>query len=123
MALILVVDDEFGVAEVIEAILEDEGHRVVTAVNGRQGLARLAETRPDLVLLDVMMPIVDGPTTLRAIQADPALAGVPVVMMSSLDRATVAAQAPGAAGFLRKPFRAQVLADLVATLLPRPSDT
>ena len=88
MAPVLVVDDEFGIAELIEMALEDEGHRVVAAVNGRQGLERLAEAAPDLVLLDYMMPILDGPGMLRAMQADPALRAVPMVLMTSLDEAT-----------------------------------
>lgn len=105
MITVLVVDDEFGVAEVIEAILEDEGYRVITAVNGRQGLARAAESHPDVILLDVMMPILSGPAMLKALKADPALAHIPVVMMSSLDPASVDAQAEGHVGLLRKPFR------------------
>ena len=60
VALILVVDDEFSVAEVLESVLADAGHEVITAINGRQGLERLGERPPDLVLLDFMMPIMDG---------------------------------------------------------------
>ena len=60
MALILIIDDEFSVAEVLEAILTDAGHEVVTASNGRQGLERAKEKRPNLVLLDFMMPIMSG---------------------------------------------------------------
>ena len=123
MRTVLVVDDEFGVAEVIEAILEDEGYRVLTAVNGRQGLARLAENRPDLVLLDMMMPIVDGPAMLKAMKADPQFADIPVVMMSSLDPRSVDAECTGYAAFLRKPFRAAAVTDLVARLIgPSPKD-
>src|SRR3712207_505510 len=66
MATVLVIDDEFGIAEVIEMALEDEGHRVVAAGNGEQGLERLAEAAVDLVLLDYMMPLLDGPGVLRA---------------------------------------------------------
>ena len=104
---ILVVDDEFGVAEVLESILEDEGYRVVTAINGRQGLARFAEGIPNLVLLDYMMPIMGGAAMLAAMRADPMLAAVPVVMMSSLDEATVRQECGDAVGFLRKPFRVE----------------
>ncbi len=117
MPTILVVDDEYGVGEVIEAILTDEGHRVVTAVNGRQGLQRLAEARPDLVLLDVVMPIMDGPAMLAAMRADPALAGVPVVMMSSLDEASVRERTQGFAAFLRKPFRSAAIIEAVVRAL------
>ncbi len=119
MATVLVVDDEFGVAELIEMALEDEGHRVVAAVNGRHGLERLAETAPDLVLLDYMMPILDGPGMLRAMRANPALRGIPVVLMTSLDEATARRECEGYAAFLRKPFRIELLARTVAEVLGR----
>ena len=77
MALILVVDDEFGVAEVLEFALADAGHEVVTAVNGRQALERLNERLPDLVLLDFMMPIMDGPTMLKAMREEPGYRNIP----------------------------------------------
>ncbi len=105
MRTILVVDDEFGVAEVLEAILVDEGYRVMTALNGRDGLAQMAAAPPDAVLLDYMMPVMDGCAMLAAMQADAALAGIPVVMMSALPEAAIADRVTGYAGFLRKPFR------------------
>ncbi len=118
MALILVVDDEYSIAEVLEAALSDVGHEVVTAMNGRQGLERLRRRRPDLILLDFMMPIMDGPTLLKALRDDPALRDIPAVVMSSLPEAVVAQAVKGAyAAFLRKPFRlAAVIAVVNAAL-------
>ena len=111
MATVLVVDDEFGIAELFDAILTDEGHRVLTAINGRHGLELLAGDRPDLMFLDYMMPVMDGAAMLRAMAADPALPAVPVVMMSSMPEATVAERCSGYVTFLRKPFKiAQVVA-------------
>ena len=111
MATVLVVDDEFGVAELFDAILTDEGYRVLTAINGRHGLELLAQERPDLMFLDYMMPVMDGAAMLRAIASDPALPGIPVVMMSSMPEATVAERCSGYVTFLRKPFKiAQVVA-------------
>lgn len=111
MATVLVVDDEFGIAELFEAILTDEGHRVLTAINGRHGLEMLAKEHPDLVFLDYMMPVLDGAGVLRSMAADPALHGIPVVMMSSMPEPTVAERCPGYAAFMRKPFKvAQVVA-------------
>ena len=69
MTIILVVDDEPLIAMALEAALEDVGYEVVTAANGRQGLERLAEVRADLVLLDMMMPIMGGPAMLAAMAA------------------------------------------------------
>lgn len=110
---VLVVDDEFGVAEVLEAMLEDEGYRVVTAINGRQGLTRLAESAPVAVMLDYMMPIMNGADMLAAMRSDPAFADTPVIMMSSLDEATIREACKGYTMFLRKPFR---MASVVAAM-------
>ena len=111
MATVLVVDDEFGIAELFDAILTDEGYRVLTAINGRHGLEMLAQERPDLMFLDYMMPVMDGAAMLRAMAADPMLHSIPVVVMSSLPEAAVAERCSGYAAFLRKPFK---LADVVA---------
>jgi CheY-like chemotaxis protein len=114
VALILIIDDEFSVAEVVEAILMDAGHEVVTASNGRQGLERAKEKRPDLVLLDFMMPIMSGPAMLKALRDEPGLRDVPVVVMSSLPESTVLQSANGGYDrFLRKPFKIRDLLDLV----------
>jgi CheY-like chemotaxis protein len=117
MHTVLVVDDEFGVAEVLQSILEDEGYRVATAINGKQALARLAELTPDLIMLDYMMPIMDGTQTLAEIRKLPTFADVPIIMMSSLEEASVRETVTGYNRFLRKPFRAMAVVKLVAQLL------
>ena len=118
MALILVVDDEFSVAEVIQSALDDSGHEVVMAVNGRQGLERLSERPPDLVIVDFMMPIMDGPAMLKAMKEDPAYHNVPAVVMSSLPESAVAEAARGMyAAFLRKPFKLAAVTHVVKTVL------
>ena len=110
MATMLVVDDEFGIAELFEAILADEGHRVLTAVNGRHGLEVLAAEPADLIFLDYMMPIMDGASMLGALAANPSLRRIPVVLMSSMTEAVVAERCSGYVRFMRKPFRvAQVV--------------
>ena len=78
MTTVLVVDDEPLIAMVLQAALEDENYRVLTAANGKQGLQRLAETRADIVVLDMMMPVMNGPAMLRALAADPDLAASPL---------------------------------------------
>ena len=75
MATVLVVEDEFGIADLIEAVLTDEGHRVVMAANGKQGLEVLAKEHPDLMFLDYMMPVMDGAAMLRAMGEHPSLEG------------------------------------------------
>jgi CheY-like chemotaxis protein len=117
MQTVLVVDDEFGVAEVLQSILEDEGYRVVTAINGKQALTRLGEHTPDVIMLDYMMPIMDGTQTLAAIRNDAAFKNIPVIMMSSLEEAAVRETAIDYDSFLRKPFRAMAVLKLVTQLL------
>ncbi len=117
MALVLVVDDEFGITELFDAVLTDEGHRVLTAMNGRQGLEVLAAERPDLVFTDYMMPVMDGAAMLGAIAADPGLRSIPVVVMSSMPEAAVAERCSGYATFMRKPFRLPELLDVVGRVL------
>jgi CheY-like chemotaxis protein len=119
MATVLVVDDEFGIAELFEAILEDEGHRVLTASNGRHGLEVLAKERPDVVFLDYMMPVMDGANMLRRMTADQKLQHIPVVMMSSIPEAAVAERCSGYVKFMRKPFYVSQVTDVVDELVGR----
>jgi CheY-like chemotaxis protein len=120
VALILVVDDEYNIAEVLEAALADSGHEVMTAINGQQGLERLRERRPDLVLLDFMMPIMDGSAMLKTMREDPAFRDIPAVVMSSLPEDVVVQAAQGLyAAFLRKPFRLTSVVELVDAVLAR----
>ena len=117
MATVLVIDDEFGIAELFEAILEDEGHRVLTATDGKRGLEVLAEERANLVFLDYMMPVMDGAAVLRGMKADPALQGIPIVIMSSMPEATVAERCSGYVTFMRKPFKIDQVTELAERLL------
>jgi DNA-binding response OmpR family regulator len=113
MQTVLVVDDEYGIVEVLEDVLVDAGYRVATAINGRRGMECLAETKPNLVLLDWMMPVLDGSGMLLAMAEHAAYHDIPVIMMSSLPEAVIAHMAKGYAAFLRKPFR---IAELVQTI-------
>lgn len=122
MGTVLVVDDEFGIAELIDAILSDEGHRVVIAVNGRQGLQMLASEHPALVFLDYMMPVMNGAAMLRAMAEDVSLQGIPVVIMSSIPEATVAQRCAGYVAFLRKPFKITEVTALTERLIGKHAD-
>jgi CheY-like chemotaxis protein len=117
MATVLVVEDEFGVADLIEAVLEDEGHRVLTAANGKQGLELLTGEHPDLVFLDYMMPVMNGAAVLNSIADDPSLRDIPIVMMSSLSEATVAERCSGYTIFMRKPFKITDVKSLTKRLI------
>ena len=84
-ARVLVVDDILSNVKLLEAKLTAEYFEVVTAFNGQECLARMAEQVPDIVLLDVMMPGMDGFEVCRRIKANPRTAHVPVVMVTALD--------------------------------------
>lgn len=114
---IAVIDDEFGLAEAIAALLQDEGYRVVIATNGRQGLEVIREHSPEVVLLDFMMPLLDGGGVLRALQAQPP-PRPPVIVMTAASHEDVRAACPGAAAYLNKPFGAAALLRAVQAALP-----
>jgi CheY-like chemotaxis protein len=123
VATVLVVEDEFAIADLLEMVLADAGHRVLTAANGRQGLERLAEgPRPDLVVTDYMMPVLDGAGLLRAMRESEAQRDIPCIVMSSMPEANVRERTDGYAAFVRKPFDLDAMVRLVATILdaPRP---
>jgi CheY-like chemotaxis protein len=115
---ILVVDDEFGVVEVLVAALEDEGYRVVVAANGRHALEQVAEHGPDLVLVDFMMPLMSGVAMVQEMRRDPRHRRVPVIFMSAVSETILRESTTDYAGFLRKPFRASTLVSLVKRTLP-----
>jgi CheY-like chemotaxis protein len=114
---ILVVDDELSNAEVLGFILEEEGYRVFTAANGRHALERVAELRPDLVVLDFMMPVMDGAELGRRLRADPATSAIRILMNSSLEEDTVRDYFSGYDAFLRKPFNVDLALQTIARLL------
>ncbi len=118
MATVLIVDDEFGIANLFEDVLRDEGHDTFIATNGRQALNRLATERPDLIISDLMMPVMDGAELLRTLAADAAYKDIPVVIMSSLPEESVREKCAGYALFLRKPFNIFDVVAKVASLLP-----
>jgi excisionase family DNA binding protein len=118
--LVLVVDDDPGVRQVVRANLEAEGYAVREAGSADEGLASLEEEPPDLLLLDVMMPEVDGWEMLRRVQERFGLGAIPVLVFSgTVEERTVAdATARGARGFLGKPFDLQQLIDQAKQIAP-----
>ena len=117
---ILIVDDEADIREVAQVSLELVGQfEVLTAGCGRDAIARARADRPDAILLDVMMPDMDGPTTLAQLQSDPATRDIPVVFLTAkaqtAERTRLAEL--GAAGILTKPFDPlRLAADVSAAL-------
>jgi CheY-like chemotaxis protein len=117
---ILVVDDEADIREVATLSLEAVGgYEVLTAPCGREGLATAAAERPDALLLDVMMPDLDGPATVALLRQDEATREIPVVLLTAKVQAADHRRFAelGVAGVLAKPFDPMTLADDVARLL------
>ena len=111
MGPILIVDDEFGIVEALTDFLGDEGYRTATALDGRQALEQMAAERPALVLLDYMMPVMNGAAVLEAMKKDPNLRDVPVVLMSASPPRSWKHLPANA--FLPKPFGLDQLIELV----------
>jgi DNA-binding NtrC family response regulator len=122
MATILVVDDELGIRALLSEILTDEGHTVELAENAAQARQVRESLRPDLVLLDIWMPDVDGVTLLKEWSAS-GLLSMPVIMMSghgTIDTAVEATKV-GASAFLEKPITLQKLLRAVEQALVKPT--
>lgn len=115
MATILVVDDESPILELLRDVLEDEGHTVLAAHNGRVAFETARQARPDLVLSDVMMPVLDGVALSRMLRDEPATRGMVVILMSAAHPPDLGAA--GAVAFLGKPFAIEQVNDLIAKLL------
>ena len=81
--LVLLVEDELGLSKLMVMILEDEGYQVIEAANGAQGLDRLEEVKPALIITDYMMPELNGFEMVRIIRRNPAFDDVPILMMSA----------------------------------------
>ena len=120
MPTILVVDDEPPILELVRYTLEDEQIRVLEASDGTQALEAALAARPDLILLDVQMPRLDGLEVCRRLRANASLAGTRIVMLTAAGQDADRARglAAGADEYLTKPFSPLALFTLVRSLLP-----
>jgi CheY-like chemotaxis protein len=104
MSTILVVDDELSNLELLEYLLSRSGHKVVVALGGRVGLDKAHEIRPDLIVIDLHMPGLDGWELVRRIRRDPVLANTGLLAVSVGSATTGAAREAGFDGFFSMPF-------------------
>jgi DNA-binding response OmpR family regulator len=121
---VLVVDDEPSIAKILRKQLEVAGFEVNVGVDGEDGLAKVREWRPELVLLDVMLPKINGHDVCKMLKADPELKGIPVIMLTAKTQRQDQdlAQQQGADGFLTKPFQlSELLAKVKGLLGPSPA--
>jgi DNA-binding response OmpR family regulator len=116
---ILIVDDEPNIVISLEFLMMREGHEVRVARDGEAGLAAVRTHRPDLVVLDVMMPKLDGFAVLEAVRSDPSLAATRVLMLTAKGREAEQKKglALGADAYMSKPFSTRELVDKVKELL------
>ena len=121
MKTVLIVDDELDIVEAVKAILEEERYKVVTCGNGREALKCLEESKPDLAIVDIMMPVMNGYETIKAIRLRTGFAELPILIMSAITP-SVKAKEYTWAGFLKKPFSLHELLKQVHTLAPKDQD-
>jgi CheY-like chemotaxis protein len=111
MTRVLVIDDEPAIADVLRMLLEFRGHEVFTANDGSRGYAVAQRRSPDVIVLDLMMPVMDGFSTLEALRNDERTAAIPVVILSALTSAEVTrrCRATGVRAILQKPYKPEDL--------------
>lgn len=116
---VLVIDDDPLLLILLERKLGMKGYRVITASDGTSGLAQARSAKPDLIVLDMMMPVMNGAQVLQAIQADPELSSTPVVMLTARrgESDVVGAIEAGAADYLSKPFSPDELLARISRLI------
>jgi two-component system, chemotaxis family, chemotaxis protein CheY len=120
LARVLVIEDELVLGQIMTDLLTDEGHEPRLARNGREGLHSLRTWKPDVILLDLMMPVMDG-WAFRAAQRrlSPDLAGVPVIVLSGARELRTTAEMLGAAVTIAKPFDLDAVAAAVSAVSRR----
>lgn len=121
MRRLLVVDDSALIRAVARASLEGAGFETIVAESGAEGLELAASDAPDAILLDVVMPELDGPAVLAALRESPATAQIPVILVTGSEHERSEFESLGAAGAIAKPFQADELPDAVRAILGWPA--
>jgi CheY-like chemotaxis protein len=119
-ATILIAEDHLDSRDAMRALLEAFGYRVLEAVNGRQAVDLAMKTSPDLILMDVMMPELDGFDATRELRRHGSTAGIPIIAVTAMEGAQHLALQAGANAYVRKPVDIRGLVATVHTLLHQP---
>ncbi len=116
---ILVVDDEVNITQILEFSIGAEGYEVITAANGEEAIDKARREQPDLIILDIMMPKIDGYETCRILKANPLTKGIPVVLLTAKGRDIDKrlGYEVGATDYIVKPFSPNKLVDRIHQLL------
>jgi CheY-like chemotaxis protein len=117
--LVLIADDDEDILALVRATIERSGHEVMTVADGAAALSAMAERRPDLAVLDIAMPELDGLEVLRRLRADDETRDLPVILLTAQAQAADVERgfATGASAYVRKPFSPRDLATRVDDLL------
>ena len=110
---ILIVEDEQDLSDLLLDVLETEGHKARTAGNGLEALSRIEERRPQLILLDMMMPVMDGWQFIKRLRANEEWTNIPVVVMTAVYDMSSLERKTGAKAILTKPFDIELIVDAV----------
>ncbi len=119
---ILVVEDTAEIREVWQRVLANGGYRVLQALDGADGIRQAREHRPDLIVMDITLPVLDGISAVQKLKADPSTAHLPVIFVSGDAFASRRARAVGGAAFLAKPVRVAELLNTIARTLADEAD-
>ena len=120
---ILVVDDEIYIVHILDFSLGIEGYEVMTALDGEQALAKVAQDKPDLIVLDIMMPKLDGYETCKALKSNPETKNIPVILLSAKGRNVdqKVGFEVGADDYITKPFSPRKLVERINAILGQTS--
>ena len=116
---VLVVDDEVNITQILEFSIGAEGYEVITAANGEEAIDKARREQPDLIILDIMMPKIDGYEACRILKANPLTKGIPVVLLTAKGRDIDKrlGYEVGATDYIVKPFSPNKLVDRIHQLL------
>jgi len=116
---ILVVDDEPAITELLEVVLSKSGYEVIAASSGAEGVRKALESEPDLIIVDIMMPEIDGYEAVKSIRQNPTLGSIPVIFLSGRDPDVDGGRSFNSGGtmYLKKPFSADQVKTFVSLAL------
>jgi DNA-binding response OmpR family regulator len=122
VARVLVIEDEPAISQLLRIVLENHGHEVLVADDGSRGLATAIRRSPDAIILDVMMPFMDGFAVLEALREDERTVSIAVMMLSAIQKEAVEERCyrMGAQAFVRKPFDPEMLLGTLEEMLEAP---
>jgi len=118
-ARLLVIEDEPSLAKVLQMRLQIEGFEVEIALDGAEGMKMMEESPPDMVVCDLMMPVMDGLEVTKAMKSDPRFKAIPILILTALrsEKQMAALQKAGADGFATKPYDGKELSSRIRQLL------